>query len=102
MWCSNCCQGLWSAIKAPHLYFDSGWEASRQFLFCLITLSLALSKILHIYALGYYLNFHKFLAYGPTFCLSEFALILIARGLTAKFSWRTIRIVAALFITGFR
>ncbi|PKY09432.1 alkaline phosphatase-like protein [Aspergillus campestris IBT 28561] len=101
MWCSNCCQGLWSAIKAPHLYFDSGWEASRQFLFSLIFISLALSKVLHVYALSYYLDFHKFLAYGPTFFLPEFALILFSRGLTAKFSWRTIRIVAALFITGF-
>lgn len=81
---------------SPQPYVDRGWAASRKFLFSVIFVSLVLSKIFHICAHLKSLTLPSLLAWGPTFFLVDILLILIARGLTRAFEWRTCRDVAAV------
>lgn len=87
---------------SPQSYIDRGWAASRKFLFSVIFVSLVLSKIFHICVHLRSLTASSLLAWGSTFFLVDILLILIARGLTRLFEWRTCRDVAALLTVLFR
>lgn len=91
-----------NVTKSAQPYIDRTWEASRRCFFSLIFLSLVLSKLFHIGAHLKSLTLPSLLAWGPTFFLVDVLLILIARGLTRSFEWRTCRDGAALATVLFR
>lgn len=82
--------------RYPGTYLDAAWSALRKFCFAVIFLALIAAKMTHIYAHITSLPVSVVLVWGITFFLQDIIIIFLARGLTAEFQWKTVRIAAAV------
>lgn len=97
-------KGFLSFLKAAGqtLWEQTGWDATRKYLFSVIFVSVVAFKILHIYTHTYYLTLNRFLVWGSTFFLQDVLFLLIARAFAGSFQRRPLRVmggVAVIFLS---